>query len=79
LVPYTTASDVAYPDGHPDSELDEDAELEILKTKVAAGADFIVTQLFYDVDGFLRWTQKVRAKGAYPASMMHSLIDESLS
>lgn len=28
-----------------------------------AGADFIVTQLFYDVDQFLSWKDKVRAKG----------------
>ncbi len=28
-----------------------------------AGADYIVTQLFYDVDGFLRWEKKVRERG----------------
>jgi hypothetical protein len=38
-------------------------ELDYLKAKVDAGADFIVTQLFYDVDGFLEWVKKVRAKG----------------
>ena len=54
---------VAYPDGHPDKETDEDGELEFLKQKVDAGADFIVTQLFYDVDGFSSWIQKVREKG----------------
>ncbi|RDX56378.1 MTHFR-domain-containing protein [Lentinus brumalis] len=53
----------AYPDGHPDRETDEDGELEHLKEKVDAGADFIITQLFYDVDVFLQWIQKVRAKG----------------
>jgi methylenetetrahydrofolate reductase (NADPH) len=53
----------AYPDGHPDSKTDEDTELDFLKTKVDAGADFIVTQLFYDVDRFLAWVKKVRAKG----------------
>jgi methylenetetrahydrofolate reductase (NADPH) len=31
---------------------------------VDAGADYIITQLFYDVDGFLRWEKKVRQKGA---------------
>jgi methylenetetrahydrofolate reductase (NADPH) len=30
---------------------------------VDAGADFIVTQLFYDIDSFLRWVKKVREKG----------------
>ncbi|GBE81900.1 methylenetetrahydrofolate reduct [Sparassis latifolia] len=53
----------AYPDGHTDGDIDNDGELEFLKAKVDAGADFIVTQLFYDVDNFLRWVKKVRAKG----------------
>ncbi|KAI5117470.1 hypothetical protein M0805_007175 [Coniferiporia weirii] len=53
----------AYPDGHADSDVDEDAELDYLKAKVDAGAEFIITQLFYDVDGFLVWLRKVRAKG----------------
>ncbi|KAF9014000.1 methylenetetrahydrofolate reductase-domain-containing protein [Cyathus striatus] len=53
----------AYPDGHADSSLDEDEELDYLKAKVDAGSDFIVTQLFYDVDRFLEWQKKVRAKG----------------
>jgi hypothetical protein len=54
---------IGYPDGHPDTSLDEDIEIENLKAKVDAGADFIITQLFYDVDQFIRWVKKVRAKG----------------
>ncbi|KAG1858047.1 methylenetetrahydrofolate reductase-domain-containing protein [Suillus subalutaceus] len=53
----------AYPEGHPDRETDEDSSLNVLKEKVDAGADFIVTQLFYDADPFLEWVDKVRAKG----------------
>ncbi|KAH9945794.1 MTHFR-domain-containing protein [Epithele typhae] len=53
----------AYPDGHPDHDTDEAGELEFLKQKVDAGADFIVTQLFYDVEAFEVWLGKVRAKG----------------
>ncbi|KAJ7121234.1 methylenetetrahydrofolate reductase-domain-containing protein [Mycena filopes] len=53
----------AYPDGHTDHLNEERTEIEFLKAKVAAGADFIVTQLFYDVDGFLRWVKKVREAG----------------
>ncbi|CAL1705551.1 unnamed protein product [Somion occarium] len=53
----------AYPDGHTDRDADEDGEIEHLKAKVDAGASFIITQLFYDVDNFLRWVGKVRAKG----------------
>lgn len=53
----------AYPDGHPDQEASEEHELDNLKRKVDAGADFIVTQLFYDVDAFFAWERKVRARG----------------
>ncbi|KAA1469427.1 methylenetetrahydrofolate reduct [Dentipellis sp. KUC8613] len=53
----------AYPDGHSDHVLTEDEELGYLKDKVDAGADFIITQLFYDVDNFLRWEGKVRERG----------------
>ncbi|KZP21165.1 methylenetetrahydrofolate reduct, partial [Athelia psychrophila] len=53
----------AYPDGHPDHETDEAGEFKYLQEKVEAGADVIFTQLFYDVDGFLAWVKKVRAKG----------------
>lgn len=53
----------AYPDDHPDRLLNTDTEIDNLKAKVDAGADFIITQLFYDVDGFLVWLHKVRHKG----------------
>lgn len=53
----------AYPDGHPDADIKEETELDHLKAKIDAGAEFIVTQLFYDVDGFLSWLKRVRSKG----------------
>ncbi|EDR14910.1 uncharacterized protein LACBIDRAFT_244474 [Laccaria bicolor S238N-H82] len=53
----------AYPDGHTESTTDEDKEIDYLKAKVDAGSDFIITQLFYDVDQFLRWLAKIRSKG----------------
>jgi methylenetetrahydrofolate reductase (NADPH) len=53
----------AYPDGQGDG-VDEDIEISRLKEKVDAGADFIMTQLFYDADHFVSWYEKVRAKGA---------------
>jgi len=56
---------VGYPDGHPDHDVSEEAELDNLKAKVDAGADFIITQLFYDVEGFLEWVKRVRAKGVF--------------
>ena len=64
---HVSASDpcplLGYPDGHAGSILSEDEEIEYLKAKVESGADFIVTQLFYDVDNFLRWIRKIRSCG----------------
>src|SRR5277367_1612551 len=51
-----------YPEGCDDQD-DEALLLEHLKEKVDIGATFIVTQMFYDVDNFLEWVRKVRAKG----------------
>ena len=56
---------IGYPDGHTDNEGTEDDEIEHLKAKVDAGADYIVTQLFYDVDNFIRWIAKVRQRGLW--------------
>lgn len=51
-----------YPEGCDDQD-DPELLLEHLKEKVDAGGTFIVTQMFYDVDNFLEWVKKVRAKG----------------
>lgn len=51
-----------YPESHIESTNAED-DMKYLKEKVDAGADFIVTQLFYDVDLFLNWVVKCRAAG----------------
>ncbi len=51
-----------YPEGCDDNK-DEDLLLEHLKEKVDMGATFIVTQMFYDADNFVRWVGKVRAMG----------------
>lgn len=59
----------AYPDGHPDAENDRETELRHLKAKVDAGADFIVTQLFSDVDAFLEWVKEIRARGSISLTM----------
>ncbi|KAJ1993583.1 methylenetetrahydrofolate reductase (NAD(P)H) met13 [Dimargaris cristalligena] len=59
---YFCVSVAGYPEGHLDAEsLEQD--MVHLKAKVDAGADYIVTQLFYDVDLFLGWTKKCRAAG----------------
>lgn len=51
-----------YPESHPESTC-PDEDLHFLKAKVDAGADFIVTQLFFDVPLFLNWVQRCRAMG----------------
>ena len=51
-----------YPEGCDDNK-DEDQLLDHLKEKVDEGATFIVTQMFYDGDNFVRWVRKVRERG----------------
>ncbi|KAI0792185.1 methylenetetrahydrofolate reduct [Abortiporus biennis] len=38
-------------------------ELKCLKEKIDAGANFIFTQMFYDVEVFIEWVKSVRAAG----------------
>ncbi|KAG6331406.1 hypothetical protein ID866_7684 [Astraeus odoratus] len=42
---------------------ERDLEMHYLKEKIAAGVDFIFTQMFYDVDIFVDWVKAVRAAG----------------
>ena len=51
-----------YPEGCEDQQ-DRELLLDHLKEKIDAGGTFIVTQMFYDVDIFLAWVDKVRARG----------------
>mmetsp|Transcript_5509 Transcript_5509/g.8141 ORF Transcript_5509/g.8141 Transcript_5509/m.8141 type:complete len:593 (-) Transcript_5509:3-1781(-) len=50
-----------YPEGHPQGSYEDD--LKYLKQKVDAGADFVITQLFYDVDQFLKFVNDAREMG----------------
>lgn len=59
---YFCISVAGYPEGHPDAVSYEE-ELYWLKRKVDAGADVIVSQLFYDTDLFLKWVADCRAIG----------------
>lgn len=51
-----------YPEGCDDNE-DAEELIDHLKEKVDAGATFVVTQMFYNVDIFLDWVKRCRAKG----------------
>jgi methylenetetrahydrofolate reductase (NADPH) len=52
----------AYPEGHPETR-DLDADLQHLKTKVEAGADFLVTQLFFQNAAYEGFLARARAAG----------------
>lgn len=53
-----------YPEGHPagylDGKMTFDQEMAHLKEKVDAGADFIITQMFYDVDAYFKFVRRCR-------------------
>jgi len=51
-----------YPEGHPQCP-DKEEDLEHLIEKVEAGAQFVVTQLFFDTDAYFRFVERVRARG----------------
>ncbi|BEJ16425.1 hypothetical protein CspHIS471_0510300 [Cutaneotrichosporon sp. HIS471] len=51
-----------YPTTHPDAESAE-SDMHWLKNKCDAGADYIITQLFYDVGQFETWVAACRAAG----------------
>ena len=52
----------AYPEKHPESA-DFDADIDVLKAKVDAGATRAITQVFFDNDLYFRYLDRVRARG----------------
>jgi methylenetetrahydrofolate reductase (NADPH) len=52
----------AYPEKHPDSPT-VDADIDMLKAKVDAGATRAITQFFFENDLYFRYVDRVRARG----------------
>ena len=66
LIPYLKEKGLCvggacYPEGHVECE-DLDADLDHLKLKVDSGADFLVTQLFFDNEDFYRFRERCDRK-----------------
>ena len=53
-----------YPEGHLESET-RDSDLRNLRKKVAAGSDFLVTQLFFDNAFYFHFVERARALGIH--------------
>jgi methylenetetrahydrofolate reductase (NADPH) len=54
----------AYPEKHPDSAT-LDADIDMLKAKVDAGASRAITQFFFENDFYFRYLERVRARGIH--------------
>jgi methylenetetrahydrofolate reductase (NADPH) len=51
-----------FPEGHPLSR-DKDSDADALKGKIDAGADFVITQLFFDNADYFDYVRRLRSRG----------------
>ncbi|KAL7509320.1 hypothetical protein ACHAXN_006752 [Cyclotella atomus] len=66
-----------HPQHHPSSSKSEegiDEEMRHLKEKMDAGADFIITQFFYDVDVFVEYVARCRKAGITDAPIIPGIM-----
>lgn len=61
---YFSIGVAGYPMGHPDA-ISYDEDLNHLKEKVDAGADFIITQLFFTPESFITFVDDCRKRGIH--------------
>ncbi|OLY78866.1 Methylenetetrahydrofolate reductase 1 [Smittium mucronatum] len=59
---YFCVSVAGYPEGCESCE-DVDHDIAILKRKVDAGADFVISQLFYDIESYIKWIKNCQNAG----------------
>lgn len=52
----------AYPSGHAESQ-SHDEDIDVLLAKQRCGADFAITQLFFDAEDFIRFRERARLAG----------------
>jgi len=68
-----------FPEGHPESKSLE-RDIQYLKAKVDAGADAVITQLFFDNTDFFRYVEAARAAGVtvpiVPGILPFRTVDE---
>lgn len=63
----------AFPYGHPRSA-DDDSDLERLVAKIRRGAEFAITQLFLEPEGFLRLRDRLSAAGCDDVPLLPGIM-----
>ena len=65
-----------YPSGHAESPT-PDLDLDVLLSKQRLGADFAITQLFFEAEDYLRFAEQSRMAGVRTCVAVRSLAATS--